>query len=177
MKRPNDPDLEVIFSRFSCRTFSKDPVPSEDRKRLRKAMRWAPSAGNAQPWIFYEILDPQTKKALARVAWNQKFVADAPVVYAVCAVPAVAERAYDDRGRELYVFQDTSAAVMNLIFAATALGYGTCWVGAFDEKKVSMLLNVEPGLHPVALVPVGRPAEEDGGSSRKTERKIFRFIE
>ncbi|MBU0755556.1 MAG: nitroreductase family protein [Planctomycetes bacterium] len=177
MGRPKDPDLETIFSRFSCRDYLGDPVSPEDRKRLRKALQWAPSAGNAQPWIFYEVLDSEIRKSLARVAWNQKFVAEAPVVYVVCADPAEAERAYGLRGRELYVYQDTSAAVMNLIHAATILGYGTCWVGAFDEKKVAKILNIEPGLQPVAIIPLGRPAQGDHGSSRKTEKKIFRFVE
>jgi nitroreductase len=177
MKRPVDKRLDPVLSRYSCRKFRDEPIPEAGRKALRAALRWAPSAGNAQPWVFFEISSARVKRDLAAAALGQKFVARAPLVYAVCADPAEAERAYGERGRTLYVLQDTSAAVMNLIIAATALGYGTCWVGAFDEGRVARILELEPGLRPVALVPVGLPARKDRGSERKPPRKIFRFID
>lgn len=177
MKRPVDERLVPVLSRYSCRKFRDEPISEADREALRAALRWAPSAGNAQPWVFFEISNAGVKRDLAAAALKQKFVARAPLVYAVCADPAEAERAYGERGRTLYVLQDTSAAVMNLIIAATALGYGTCWVGAFDEDRVARILDLEPGLRPVALVPVGRPAQKDKGTDRKPPRKIFRFIE
>jgi nitroreductase len=176
MKRPRDEKLAPLFSRFSCRKFRGDPVEPADLEKLREALRWAPSAGNAQPWIFYEITNQGVKDALAAAALNQHFIAGAPVVYAVCADPREAERAYGERGRTLYVFQDTAAAVMSLLIAATALGYASCWVGAFDEGRVAKILGLEPGRRPVALVPLGRAAEKDKGSDRKPEAQVFRFI-
>jgi len=167
----------LVFSRYSCRRFTTDPVPAEDRALLREALRWAPSAGNAQPWRFYEVLRPEAKRALAAAALNQAFVAQAPVVYAVCADPGRAEKAYGERGRDLYVFQDTAAAVMNLLLAATDLGYGTCWVGAFHEGQAARVLGCGPGLRPVALVPLGRPAEPDPGSTRRPLREVLRVVE
>ena len=177
MNRPEDDRLDPIFSRYSCRKFIDEPVVPEDRRLFREVLRWSPSAGNAQPWIFYEITDRGVTKKLAAAALNQAFVAQAPVVYAVCTDPKDAERAYGERGRTLYVYQDTAAAVMNLLIAANTLGYATCWVGAYDEKRVSRILSLEKGRRPVALVPLGRPAEEDKGSQRKAPETVFRFIE
>ena len=177
MKRPHDERLAPLFDRFSCRRYSDDPVPAEDRKILREVLRWAPSAGNAQPWMFYEVANPEMKRSLAAAAWNQDFISQAPLVYAICADPREAERAYGDRGRRLYVFQDTAAAAMSLLIAATSMGYGTCWVGAFDERSVAKILGLAPGLRPVALVPLGRSAEEDKGASRKTLKQVFRLME
>jgi len=177
MKRTPDPRLEPIVSRFSCRKYAAEPLDPADREALREVLRRSPSAGNAQPWLFYEITDAAVKRELAAAALSQKFIARAPVVYAVCADPAEAERAYGERGRSLYVLQDTAAATMSLLIAATALGYGSCWVGAFDEKRVARILGLERGLCPVALVPVGRPAEKNKGSDRKSASKVFRFVE
>lgn len=177
MKRPVHAKLDLLFSRFSCRRFRDEPVDPADREALREALRWAPSAGNAQPWAFIEVRDEQVKRDLADASLRQLFVAQAPVVYAVCADPAEAERAYGERGRTLYVLQDTAAAVMTLLVAANMLGYGSCWVGAFDENRVARILGLAPGLRPVALVPIGPPAEEDKGSHRKAEGRVFRFIE
>ncbi|MHC4944415.1 MAG: nitroreductase family protein [Planctomycetota bacterium] len=176
MARPVHEKLDSIFSRYSCRKFRKDPVDPEDLKIFRKILRWAPSAGNAQPWIFYEILDEKVRKVLAAAAFDQLFIAQAPVVYAICADPAEAERAYGHRGETLYMLQDTAAATMSLLIAANALGYGTCWVGAFDEKRVAGILDLDKGLRPVALVPLGRPDEPDQCPGRKAEARIFRFI-
>ncbi len=176
MSRPIDERLKPAFSRYSCRKYRPDPVDPADREALRSILRWSPSAGNAQPWIFYEIENKGVQKDLAAAALNQTFLAEAPLVYAVCAVPAEAEKAYGERGRSLYVLQDTAAAVTSLLIAASSLGYGTCWVGAFDEKRVAAVLGLEAGLRPVALVPVGRPAEKDKGSDRKALDRVFRFI-
>lgn len=177
MRRTPDPRLEPIFARFSCRKYEPEPVDPADREALREVLRWSPSAGNAQPWVFIEVTSVEKKKELAAAALNQKFVARAPVVYAVCADPAEAERAYGERGRTLYVLQDTAAATMSLLIAAASLGYGSCWVGAFDEKRVARILGLERGLRPVALVPVGRPAERDKGSERKPASRVFRFLD
>jgi len=50
-------------------------------------------------------------------------------------------------------------AGQNLMLVATSLGLGTVWVGAFDERKVSSVLDLPPYLRPVAIVPVGFPGE------------------
>jgi len=47
-----------------------------------------------------------------------------------------------------------------MILAATALGYGTCWIGAFDQDRVKSLLEVPEDLHVVALTPLGVPADK-----------------
>jgi nitroreductase len=176
MKRPVHERLDLLYSRYSCRKFGADPVDPEDLGRLRQALQWAPSAGNAQPWLFYEISDRETRAALAAAALGQHFIADAPLVYAICADPDVAERAYGKRGRTFYVLQDTAAATMCLLIAAHGLGYGACWVGAFDEERVARALDLPESLRPVALVPVGRPAEADQCPGRKSEAGLFRFI-
>jgi nitroreductase len=72
------------------------------------------------------------------------------------------------------VIQDTAAAVENLLIAATALGYGTCWIGAFDEAGVHSLLGLPEHLRPVAMVPVGRPAE---GTTARPRRGVHEIIE
>lgn len=160
-------ELSLFRDRFSCRSFRPDPVPRELIVTLLDAARWAPNGGNLQPWRFVVVLDPELRRGLAQASYRQSFVAAAPVVIAVCAVPEESARIYRDRGRELYCLQDTAAATQNLLLAATALGLGACWVGAFDERAVAALLGVERGVRPVALVPVGLPAEAPGRRRRR----------
>jgi len=71
------------------------------------------------------------------------------------------------------VLQDTAAATENLLIAATALGYGSCWVGAFDEDRVRAILDLPGRLRPVAMVPIGRPAERLEPSERRPRRDVI----
>ena len=96
------------------------------------------------------------KEQLVRAAYNQTFLASAPVVYVVCAVPEESAEIYKDRGRSLYTFQDTAALTLNILYGAHLRGYGACWVGAFDEDQVPKALNIPDHMKPVSMVPVGR---------------------
>ena len=66
---------------------------------------------------------------------------------------------YGRRGRELYCLQDVAASIENFMLYLTSKGVGSVWVGAFDEQKAAEALSIPPGARPVAIVPVGHPAE------------------
>ncbi len=168
--------LRFITGRSSCRDFTGQPLHHGDLERLMEAARHAPSAGNRQPWHCFAVLNTHLKAALARAAYNQTFVGDAAVVFAVCADPEESAQRYGERGRSLYVLQDTAAFCENLLLAATALGYGSCWVGAFDEKEASRVLDLPKGLRPVALIPVGTSRPSEHRSPRKPLSKTFTVI-
>jgi nitroreductase len=133
---------------------------------LRAALR-APSAGNLQPWHFIEVRRPEIKEALAVAAWGQLFVSQAPVVIVVCAEPDRSASRYRERGAELFCLQDTAAATEHILLAATALGLGSCWVGAFDEGEAARALSLPDNLRPVAIIPLGYPAREAGGRTSR----------
>ena len=136
------------------------------------AMCRAPSAGNLQPWRFIVVRDHGVRSALANAAYDQGFIAEAPAVFVICADADRSATHYGTRGRTLYVIQDTAAATVNLLISATALGYGSCWVGAFDEDLARHALGLPQKLRPVALVPVGKPAAR----SIFTERRPWRDV-
>ncbi|GAB4377694.1 MAG: nitroreductase family protein [Calditrichia bacterium] len=169
--------LQIIFKRRSCRAFHPEPIPTGHLDLLVEALRRAPSAGNQQPWHFYLVKNNALKEKLVWAAYGQAFLAEAPVVFVVCALPERSAFRYRERGRNLYVYQDTAAAVENLLLAATALGYGSCWVGAFNEDAARQVLNLPADYRPVALVPVGKPAERPQPSSRLPVDQILTILE
>jgi len=172
-----DPGDDLFRRRFSCRSFTADPVPRATIEGLLDAARWAPSGGNLQPWRFVVATAAGRRRELAAAALGQGFVAQAPVVIVVCAVPEESGRHYGDRGRHLYAVQDTAAAAENLLLAATRAGLGACWVGAFDEDRVRRVLGLAPGWRPVALIPVGRPAEVPGRRSRRPLGEVVVWVD
>ncbi|MCS7119740.1 MAG: nitroreductase family protein [Nitrososphaerota archaeon] len=151
--------FDVVKRRRSIRAFTEKIPPEEDVMKLIEAARCAPSAGNIQPWEFIVVRRPEIKRRLCEAALGQSFVEEAPVVIVVCANVDWSRRGYGIRGAELYCLQDTAAATQNILLAAEASGLGACWVGAFNEDKVREVLKVPHGLRPVALIPIGYPAE------------------
>jgi len=166
---------EAILTRRSIRRFEDRPVTREQLEKLLEAARWAPTAGNLQPWVFVVVTAADARAALAAAAFGQRFVAEAPAVIGVAAAPPE-DSPYGLRGRELYCLQDTAAAVQNVLLAAHAMGLGACWVGAFDDGAVAQALELRKGERPVALVPVGVPAQ-GGRSSRRPLSAVARWME
>ncbi len=54
---------------------------------------------------------------------------------------------------------------------------GTVFVGSFDEEKVSKILQIPKNLHPIAIVPVGYPAEEPEIPPRVSPDQAITIIE
>ena len=150
---------ECIEGRTSIRVFRPDPVDDEIVNEALRMANLAPSAGNLQARDFVVVKVASTKKALAEAAYGQDFVRTAPVVIVFCA-DLERIKHYGDRGRTLYCIQDTAAAVQTMMLYLHDKGIGTVWVGAFDEKKAGAALNLPEHARPVAIVPLGYPADE-----------------
>ena len=169
--------MTLFHDRFSCRSFTPYPVARSTVAALLEAARWAPSGGNLQPWRFVVVTSRSRRQALADAALGQSFLAEAPVTIVVCALPEVSARHYGERGRALYCLQDTAAATENLLLAASAVGLGACWVGAFHEAAARSALQLPDDWRPVALVAVGRPATPPPRRSRLPLERVVVWME
>jgi len=167
--------FEAIKGRRSVRAFTNQPVSSEEITKLIDAARHAPSAGNIQPWEFVIVRDPKIKRGLSAAALDQTFIEEAPVVIVVCANQLRSRSRYESRGVNLYCLQDTAAATQNMLLAAYALGLATCWVGAFQEEEARKGLNIPSGVRPVAIIPIGYPAEKPMSRSRRPLSEIVHY--
>lgn len=63
-----DDVLNIIKARRSIRRYKQKDVPDELLEKIMEAARWAPSGDNGQAWRFIVVRDPETKKALGRIA-------------------------------------------------------------------------------------------------------------
>jgi len=164
--------FEAIKSRRSVRAFTDTRVSDAQVEKLIDAARWAPSAGNIQPWEFVVIRNPEIKSGLCEAAGNQNFIEEAPVVIVVCANELRSGQGYGSRGVNLYSLQDTAAAIQNMLLAAHAMGLATCWVGAFHEEEARKVLNIPTGVRPVAIIPVGHAVQKPLARSRRPLSEI-----
>lgn len=159
--------FELIKARRSIRHYQERPVEPELLDKFLKSARMAPSAGNLQAWSVVVVRDPQRRHALAQAALDQDFIAKAPVVLCFFQDPQKSFRKYGGRGASLYSLQDATIACAYAQLAAAAQGLGSCWVGAFYEDKVRSIIQAPHGLIPVALLPIGYPAEEPAPTPRQ----------
>ncbi|MBI4327101.1 MAG: nitroreductase family protein [Chloroflexi bacterium] len=164
--------FETIQARQSVRAYQTAAIEPAKLKAILAAANQAPSAGNLQAYRIHVVRDKKTKRALAKAALDQAFVAQAPVVLVFCADPARSAVRYGARGEGLYCVQDATIAAAYAQLAATALGLATCWVGAFDEEPVACALHLLPGQRPIAISPLGYPAETPPRAPRRSLAEV-----
>jgi nitroreductase len=140
--------LEAVRKRRSVRKYTGDPIPREDLETIVDAGRLAASGSNQQPWDFIVITDPAMMGELKIAAqWMDK----AGAIIAVVMDPS-----------SRWWVEDGSAAVENMLIAATALGYGSCWLEGYTlplEQEFKALLGVPKEKRLLTLVPLGVPVE------------------
>lgn len=159
--------FELTRVRRSIRVYQPRPVEEGKLAQILEAANRAPSAGNLQAYGIVVVRDADTRRALSRAALNQDFLAQAPVVLAFLAHPQTSAARYKSRGVELYAVQDATIACAYAQLAATALGLGSVWVGAFNDEAVKGVLKLKEDRRPVALLPIGHPAETPAPTSRR----------
>lgn len=140
--------LETIKKRRSVRNYTGAPIPREDLKQIINAGRLSASGSNKQPWNFIVITDKSIIKRLSKAAdWSEK----AGAMIAVVMDPS-----------SKYWIEDGSAAIENMLLAATALGYGTCWLQGNirpHDAEFKLLLNIPEYLNLLAIITVGIAVE------------------
>lgn len=165
-------DLDWLLGRRRMvRRFRPDPVGDDVVRSVLDTATRAPSAGNLQPWAFVVVRDPRTRRRLGDAAFGQVWLAEAPVSVVACAEPSRVRARYKERA-ERYALIDTAFASLLLLLAVTDLGLGACFVGAFDDARVRALLELPSDVLPVAVIPIGRPAEAPRASKRRPSASV-----
>ncbi|HTP56588.1 MAG TPA: nitroreductase family protein [Thermoplasmata archaeon] len=159
--------LEAIRGYRPCVAFQSRPLSPETLKTVLSAARLAHSHRNLQPWRFVVVQDDERKRLLAQASPRGKLIAEAP---AAIVAFAVEEDIPITIGGYISAYPlDVAVAVDHLQLAATASGLGTNWLIEFNEEKVRSVLRVPEGIHPIAIIPIGFPAEGNGSAKAAAE--------
>lgn len=167
---------DVLKKRHSVRAFEDKGIEKEKLEKIIGAFTLAPSGGNLQAYKVYVVKTKGVRDELAAAALDQSSVAEAPVVLVFCADKEQSASKYGERGAELYAIQDATIAAAYAQLAASAEGLGSVWVGTFDPLEVSRLVRAEPYNVPVAIIPIGYPAEMPKGRDRKAIKEIVKEV-
>src|SRR6478752_7714019 len=151
----------LLAERWSPRGFDRaHEIGDEALTTLLEAARWAPSAGNSQPWRFLVTRrgEPAHKRLFAALAsGNQAWAGTASALILVAA-----STAGDDGRPQPWALYDTGQAVAALVTQAQADGLSVHQMGGFDTGAVRAGFGLADGLTPVVVLAVGRQDSEVG---------------
>jgi nitroreductase len=176
---------EAIKARRSVKHYYPDHqmTDGEIAKLLSLAIL-APTAFNIQNWRFVVVSDPELRRQIREVAWDQSQVTDTSLFIVLCAnlkawqqparywnkapkevqefmIPAI-----DDyyRGKEQVqrdeAMRSCGIAAQTLMLAAKSMGYDSCPMDGFDFDKVAQLIKL-PSDHVITMfVAIGKGTKE-----------------
>ena len=198
--------FETVKRRRSIRSFTNKNVSQEDIAKILEVATLAPSATNDQPWHFIVIRDKAIRNTMrdiinaiieaalastadkARVKRLSKMriysihFANAPVAIAILARPWIGSgypSPNESTPRDLGI-QSASMASAQLLLAATALGYGSCYSSApaeFARVELEAILGVKSPWFLLGIISLGIPSKiPEKPSQRKSLDEVTTFI-
>ena len=163
--------MEAIETRRSVRAYKDTPLTSEQLTRFLEAARLAPSWKDKQCWHIMVLTDREIIEKLGellRYNPGENVFKTVPCFVLFFADPALS----GVRDEKPYYMTDIGIAMENAVLAATEMGLGTCWIGAFTEGPIKEFLGVPENLRLVALTPLGIPDEAPAPRPRKALEEI-----
>jgi nitroreductase len=152
--------IEIVRTRRSTRSFTKEPVAQQDIDLLAEALLRAPTSRNLKPWSFLVIDDRELLERLsAAKEHGSAFLKGAPLGIVVCADPA----------RSDVWVEDCSIAAIMVQLVAQSLGLGSCWIQIRErrhdasgsaEEYIRQTLGIPADIKVACVVAVGHPAEK-----------------
>ena len=173
---------ELLRWRRDVRRFRTDPIPESVVEELLDLACLAPSVGNAQPWRFVSVDDPDNRTAIVANfnAANERALAgyqgERAQLYASLKLAGLKEAprhlaVFCDEGTEqgLGLGRQTMPetlrysavlAVHTMWLAARTRGIGVGWVSILDPAAARRQLRVPEGWSLIAYLCLGWPVEE-----------------
>ncbi len=143
----------LLKNRKSSRKFTGKKVSFRSLMDAIDAALQGPFPDNHNHLKFLIIEDKEKIKEISSYS-EQNWIATAPAIIAVCSDDSHLENLYGPRGR-VYSRQTAGAAINAILLKLTELNLGSCWVGAYTDKKIKNLLSIPEDIQIEAIIPVG----------------------
>ena len=174
---PADGTLALLLSHRTQRRYAPDPVPDGVLDVALAAALSAPSKSDLQQVDVIVVKDRARQATIAGWIPEMPWIAQAPRFLVICGDNRRLRRVTELRGRPfpndtLDMFMnaavDAGLVLQAFITAAAALGLGCCPISVVRDhiEKLAALLELPPGVFPVAGLCVGYPAQPGWTSMR-----------
>ena len=158
--------LDLAKQRCSVRSFIDEEVPDEVISRIIEAGMVAPTACNNQP---IRIVVLKSEEALEKLKLCTKYHFQARIAFIICYKEDECwKRSYDQKSSGDI---DASIVASHMMLEAQDEGIGSTWVMSFDPDIVKKEYELEEGLEPVCILPMGYPSKDYEPSSKHFEKK------
>ena len=174
--------FEAIRSRRSVKRFDPEHrLTDGEIEQLVGAAVLSPTSFNIQNWRFVVVTDPELKRRIRQVGYDQPQFSDASAVIFLCgdlqahardperywrnvpeeqrrAIVGMIRAAYDGRPERQHdeALRSCGMAAQTLMLAARAMGYDTCPMVGFDFAAVAELIRLPADHEIVMAVAVGK---------------------
>lgn len=189
---------DALRQRRSIRRFRGQPIPRSLLLQVLDAGRWAPSAGNTQPWRMILVSDAEARRGLvdgmarylkediiSKGATEEEVksaeesvepLASAPSLIVACMTKEVFG-ARSDRWMSEHTMgvQSVAAAIQNMLLAAHDVGLGGCWCSTplLCPTTVRRALGIPQGVEPQAVIALGYSDETPEPPRRKPLAEVI----
>ena len=143
----------ILLKRWSPRAFADKKVEKEKIVRTLEAARWAPSASNIQPWIFFVgVKGDKVYENIfeSLVEFNQLWAGNAPVLLLNCA-----KTIGNDGSPGKFWQYDLGQALAHLSIQAMEEDLFVHQMGGFDSKKAAELFKLPHDVKAVSVSAMG----------------------
>jgi nitroreductase len=169
----------VIKGRRAVRKFKRKEVPLKLLVKIIEAGTWAPSAVNTQPWAFVLVRDKKLRKRVRAIYDEASRTGGSYKQHTDFVENAMLIIVLSDSEKVLHQFS-TSAAVENMLLAATALGLGSVWMcrPIRVEKTLNELrelFSIPQNYEIIGIVALGYPNEKPKPKERRPLKEILHF--
>jgi len=165
--------LASIFKRRSVRKYTDKAIPESMITDMLEAAMAAPSAVAKDPWRFIVVQERGTLDKIAEGLPHGQMLREAPLAFVVCGDIEVAHD-----GKLSYMLQDCSAAIENLLLAASMLGLGGVWLGVHPREEriahMRALFALPDNILPISVLSIGWPAAEPAARTRYDAAYVHR---
>jgi nitroreductase len=193
--------FEAIRTRRAVKWY--DPthrLTPEEENLIFDLAKEAPSSVNAQHWRVVNVKDPEIRKELRAAAMNQSQVADASLLFVICADKKAWEKepiryvrnAPKDvqdltiwAGKHFYTGNDqlerdealrsASFLAHTMMLSATAMGYESCPMIGFDPEKVAEIIRLPNDYIIAMLLVIGKGIKKPWPKAGYIERSEWVF--
>jgi len=177
--------LEAAFQRRrTVREFSEESLAMEVISQLLWSAqglthdgyrRTAPSAGATYPLELYLVngdgifqyvtsdhtllltIEGDRRRDLHDASLEQEFILEAPATLVFTAVFARTEQRYGSTRSPRYIHMEVGHAAQNVLLQAAALNLGAVPIGAFEDERVSQVMNLPADHVPLYMISIGHP--------------------
>jgi len=174
--------------RRSIRKYKKQPISTKEILQVLEAGRLAPSGANQQPWTYILVTDSELKKEIRKeaemveknfhckapktlknwfkkqgITYQKSFLTDAPALIVVAGYIEVP-----------YWLESMWMSIAYILLQAASQGIGTLTYTPSDTRFLNKLLKIPNDYQPVAIIPIGYPAEKPSPETRP--RKLLETI-